>query len=116
MRFSKNMEQISMSKTAEIADLALSLKEKGKKVINMASGELSFKPDSAIRKEACRVINKGETLYTQVAGLCELREQISKKLQKDLDDLDILYSGSKSEACRNTWNKGLTKKILKAND
>ena len=49
MRFSKNMEQISMSKTAEIADLALSLKEKGKKVINMASGELSFKPDSAIR-------------------------------------------------------------------
>lgn len=38
------------------------------------------------------------------------------KLQKDLDDLNILYSGSKSEACRNTWNKGLTKKILKANN
>ena len=32
------------------------------------------------------------------------------KLQKELDDLNILYSGSKSEACRNTWNKGLTKK------
>ena len=40
MRFSKNMEQVSMSKTAEIADLALSLREKGHKVINMASGEL----------------------------------------------------------------------------
>ena len=38
------------------------------------------------------------------------------KLQKDLDDLNILYSGSKSEACRKTWNKGLTKKILKANN
>ena len=37
------------------------------------------------------------------------------ELQKDLDDLNILYSGSKSEACRKTWNKGLTKKILKAN-
>ena len=38
------------------------------------------------------------------------------KLQKDLDDLNILYSGSKSEACRNTWNKKLTKEILKIND
>ncbi len=85
MRFSKNMELISMSKTAEIADLALSLKEKGQKIVNMAAGELTFKPDSAIRKEACRVINTGETLYTQVAGLYELRENISKKLQKDLD-------------------------------
>ena len=37
------------------------------------------------------------------------------RLQKDLDDLNILYSGSKSEACKNTWNKGITKKILQAN-
>ena len=74
-----------MSKTAEIADLALSLREKGHKVINMASGELSFKPHSAIRAEACRVINNGETLYTQVAGLNELRERISEKLKKDLN-------------------------------
>ena len=35
------------------------------------------------------------------------------KLQKDLDDLNILYSGSNSKACRNTWNKRLTKEILK---
>ena len=82
MRFSRNMEKISMSKTAEVADLALSLKEKGHKVVNMASGELSFKPDLSIRKEACRVINKGETLYTQVAGLNELRQLISMKLKK----------------------------------
>ena len=37
------------------------------------------------------------------------------RLQKDLDDLNILYSGSKSEARKNTWNKGITKKILQAN-
>ena len=77
MRFSRNIEKINMSKTAEVADLALSLKEQGHKIINMASGELSFKPDLSIRKEACRTINKGETLYTQVAGLKELRDLIS---------------------------------------
>ena len=37
------------------------------------------------------------------------------KLQKDLDDLNILYSGSNSKACRNTWNKRLTKEILEKN-
>ena len=26
-------------------------------------------------------------------------------LQNELEDLNILYSGSKSEACKNTWNK-----------
>ena len=39
-----------MSKTAEVADLALSLKEQGHKIVNMATGELSFKP-ACIKKE-----------------------------------------------------------------
>ena len=37
-------------------------------------------------------------------------------LQNELEDLNILYSGSKSEACKNTWNKRLTKEILKNNN
>ena len=40
----------------------------------------------------------------------------SGKLQKDLDDLNILYSGSGPEACSKTWNKKITKKILKENN
>ena len=33
-------------------------------------------------------------------------------LQKDLDNLGIPYSGSNSQACKLTWNKKHTKKIL----
>ena len=40
----------------------------------------------------------------------------SGKLQKDLDDLNILYSGSGPEACSKTWNKKITKKILEKNN
>ena len=40
----------------------------------------------------------------------------SGKLQKDLNDLNILYSGSGPAACSKTWNKKITKKILKEND
>ena len=38
------------------------------------------------------------------------------KLQRDLDDLNILYSGSGHEACMKTWNKKVTKEILKENN
>ena len=38
------------------------------------------------------------------------------KLQKDLDDLNILYSGSSFACCKNTWNKKLTKEILEQNN
>ena len=38
------------------------------------------------------------------------------KLQKKLDDLNIRYSGSGSKACANTWNKKITKEILKENN
>ena len=92
MRFSKNMEKINMSKTAEIADLALTLKEKGHKIISMATGELTFKPASAIRKEACRVINKGETLLDTMTTINSMNpdvlivrhpdEGISEKISK----------------------------------
>ena len=37
------------------------------------------------------------------------------KLQQDLDHLNILYSGSNSEACKNTWNKKIAKQILERN-
>ncbi len=103
-----------MSKTAEVADLALSLQEQGHKIVNMATGELSFKPASSVRKEACRTINKGETLYTQVAGLNELRNLIGKKLKKDLKieykcDEIIVSNGGKQviyNALQSTINKG----------
>ena len=114
MRFSRNMEKINMSKTAEVSDLALSLKEQGHKIVNMATGELSFKPDLSIRKEACRTINNGETLYTQVAGRKELRDLISVKLKKDLKveykcDEIIVSNGGKQviyNALQSTINRG----------
>ena len=37
-------------------------------------------------------------------------------LQKCLDDLNILYTGSGPKCCKNTWNKKLAKKILKQNN
>ena len=114
MQFSRNIEKVNMSKTAEVSDLALSLKEQGHNIVNMATGELSFKPALSIREEACRTINKGETLYTEVAGRKELRELISVKLKKDLNidykcDEIIVSNGGKQviyNALQSTINRG----------
>ncbi len=114
MLFSNKMDNFRVSKTAEIADLALSLKEKGHTIINMASGELSLKPALTVRREACNVINKGDTLYTQVAGLNKLRDLISEKLKKDLNikyktDEIIVSNGGKQvifNAMQGTLNRG----------
>jgi len=38
------------------------------------------------------------------------------KLQEDLKKLNIPYSGSDSNACKNTWNKKITKEILHKNN
>ncbi len=37
------------------------------------------------------------------------------ELQARLDKMNIIFTGSKSSACRNTWNKNLCKKILNEN-
>ena len=50
MFFSKNIDNINTSKTTEISDLVLSLKNRHN-IINMASGELSIIPASQVRKE-----------------------------------------------------------------
>lgn len=114
MFFSKNIDKIGISKTAEVADLALSLKKKGHKVINMGAGELSIKPAVQVRKKACRIINKGETRYTQVSGLEELRNLICEKLKKDMrityrSNQIIVSNGGKQviyNALRSTLNPG----------
>tara|TARA_B100000927_G_scaffold271178_1_gene247938 strand:- start:887 stop:1813 length:927 start_codon:yes stop_codon:yes gene_type:complete len=37
-------------------------------------------------------------------------------LQKNLNDLKIKYTGSSADGCRNSWNKKITKNILKKNN
>ncbi|MDC3067804.1 pyridoxal phosphate-dependent aminotransferase [Paracoccaceae bacterium] len=114
MFFSNNVQKIKQSRTSELSDLALRLKEQGQVVINMASGELPFKPQKDIIDEACRIIKTGQTLYTEVAGKSELRYLICEKLNAELDtnykiDQVIVSNGGKQvifNALKSTLNPG----------
>ena len=91
--------------------------------------EISLQSGRGIHRAICDLGYESDLIdFKNLSNLYELKvydfvfialhgfEGEGGKLQEDLDDLNILYSGSNSKACRNTWNKRLTKEILKKNN
>ena len=91
--------------------------------------EISLKSGMGVHKAICDLGYESDLIdFKNLNNLHELKiydfvfialhgfEGEGGKLQEDLDDLNILYSGSNSVACRNTWNKRLAKEILKKNN
>ena len=91
--------------------------------------EISLKSGIGVHKAICDLGYESDLIdFKNLNNLHELKvydfvfialhgfEGEGGKLQEDLDDLNILYSGSNSVACKNTWNKRLAKEILKKNN
>ena len=91
--------------------------------------EISLQSGMGVHKAICDLEYESDLIdFKNLSNIHELKvydfvfialhgfEGESGKLQKDLDDLNILYSGSGPEACSNTWNKKITKKILNENN
>tara|TARA_B100001250_G_C19798188_1_gene789755 strand:+ start:454 stop:1377 length:924 start_codon:yes stop_codon:yes gene_type:complete len=91
--------------------------------------EISLQSGQGVHKAICDLGYQSDLIeFKNLRNLNELKiydfifialhgfEGEGGKLQKDLDSLNILYSGSNAEACRNTWNKRLTKQILQNNN
>jgi aspartate aminotransferase len=81
--FSKRIEVLSPSLTIEISTLARELKAAGKDVLSFSAGEPDFDTPAKIKEAAIDAINHGFTRYTAVAGIPELLEAISKKLERE---------------------------------
>lgn len=54
-------------------------------VISLGVGEPDFNTPWAVREKAIYTLEKGRTVYTSNAGLLELREEISKYLERKID-------------------------------
>ncbi|WP_158782832.1 pyridoxal phosphate-dependent aminotransferase [Pantoea sp. BAV 3049] len=83
LKLSSRMQQVSTSMTVAIAQRARVLQQQGRKIINMASGELDFDTPAAICAGAVEAIHAGATRYTNVAGLPALKEAVCRKLLTD---------------------------------
>jgi len=83
IKLSKNLEKIAPSATVAMTQLARELKNEGKDVISLSAGEPDFDTPKHIKAAAIDAINRGETKYTAVDGMDELKEAIIEKFKRE---------------------------------
>ena len=77
------LSRIKPSPTISIANKALELKAAGRDVIGLAAGEPDFDTPDSIKEAAIDAIRRGETKYTAVDGIPQLKDAIVAKFKRE---------------------------------
>ena len=77
------LSRVKPSATIAVSQKARELKAKGKDVIGLGAGEPDFDTPDNIKQAAIDAINRGETKYTPVSGIPELRQAIVAKFKRE---------------------------------
>ncbi|MDB5553602.1 MAG: aatA [Rhizobium sp.] len=77
------LSRVKPSATIAVSQKARELKAKGRDVISLGAGEPDFDTPDNIKKAAIDAMNRGETKYTAISGIIELREAIAKKYKRE---------------------------------
>lgn len=83
IKLSGRLNGLEESVTLAITAKARSLKAEGKDIIGFGAGEPDFDTPSNIKEAAIKAINTGQTKYTPVGGINELKDAIINKFKKD---------------------------------
>ncbi|VVE17995.1 aspartate aminotransferase [Pandoraea iniqua] len=88
---SDSLSRIKPSATIAISDKARDLAAQGRNVIALSAGQPDFDTPDNIKQAAYDAIRRGETKYTAVLGITELREAIVAKFNRE-NNLDYKVS------------------------
>ena len=88
---STRVDNIKPSPTMEVTSKARELKAAGKDIIGLGAGEPDFDTPLHIKEAAIKAINEGQTKYTAVDGIPELKKAIMNKFNKENN---IVYKNS----------------------
>ncbi len=78
-----SLGRIKPSPTIAINDLSKKLKAEGRDIIGLAAGEPDFDTPDNIKEAAIAAIRRGETKYTAVDGMPELKQAIAGKFKRE---------------------------------
>ncbi|CAH1665275.1 MAG: pyridoxal phosphate-dependent aminotransferase [Chelatococcus sp.] len=81
------LSRIKPSATIMLTQKARDLKATGRDVISLSVGEPDFDTPDNIKEAAIAAIRRGETKYTPVPGIVQLREAITRKFKRE-NELD----------------------------
>ena len=82
------LSRVQPSATVGISQLARQMAQAGRDVIALSAGEPDFDTPEHVRKAAIAAIERGETRYTNVDGIAELKAAVADKFRRD-NGLDV---------------------------
>ena len=82
---SETLKRVKPSPTLAVTQKARDLRAKGVDVIGLGAGEPDFDTPDHVKKDAIAAIERGETKYTAVDGIPELKKAIADKFMRDND-------------------------------
>src|SRR5919201_2967263 len=96
MHLAKRLQLIKPSPTLMVTVQVAALRRQGVEVIDFGAGEPDFDTPEHIKEAAIAALRQGQTKYTEVGGIPELRAAVCAKLQRDnglaYEPADILVS------------------------
>ena len=78
-----SLSRIKPSATMAVADKTRVLKAAGRDVIGLGAGEPDFDTPDNIKQAAIKAIERGETKYTAVDGIPELKAAVVRKFKRE---------------------------------
>lgn len=107
MELSRKAQAIEPSLTLAITAKAKEMKERGIDVISFSAGEPDFNTPKNIINAAIKAMEDGNTKYTSVNGILQLREAICKKFKDDngleYNPSQIVVSTGAKQSLANTF-------------
>ncbi|WP_226477563.1 aminotransferase class I/II-fold pyridoxal phosphate-dependent enzyme [Pseudomonas sp. MWU16-30323] len=89
VRLSKRVQRVSLSANAAAKSRATELRDAGRDILDLTTGEPDFDTPQHIKQAACAAIAAGATKYTPTPGVKALRVAVQRKLA-DENHLDYL--------------------------
>jgi len=83
MKLAQRVARIKPSATLTISAKAKALKQQGVQIVNFGVGEPDFDTPQHIQEAAVAAIKRGETRYTAVSGIDELKDAICRMIAED---------------------------------
>src|SRR6266852_1026274 len=77
------MKSLAPSSTLAVQAKAKELRAHGIDVISFGAGEPDFDTPARVKDAAIQAIQRGQTKYTEVGGIPELRAAVCQKLKRD---------------------------------
>ena len=79
----EKMSRVKPSQTLVVTQKARELRERGEDVIGLGAGEPDFDTPDNVKQAAVDAIRRGETKYTAVDGIAELKEAVCAKFRRE---------------------------------